>query len=89
MKSLDSRLQKLEQYASEEDKQSSLVRLTGLWLSQSQAGEKYLAGSLSPSSRLLILPNKHKTGKTDPDYIAYMAPAEKREKQQAKEETLL
>ena len=58
-----------------------LVRLTGLWLSESKAGEKYLSGSVSPPSRLLVLPNAHKQKASDPDYIAFLAPQEKREKQ--------
>jgi len=60
---------------------STLVRLTGLWKGQSKAGASYLAGSLSPSSKLLILPNTHKRQDSDPDYIAYLAPQEKKDKE--------
>jgi len=61
--------------------ESKLIRLTGLWKSESKAGAPYLAGSLSASSRLLILPNTHKKQASDPDYIAYLVPQEKREAQ--------
>ena len=59
---------------------SNLVRLTGLWESLSEQGGKYLVGSISPSSRLLIFPNKRKRKDSDPDFVAYIAPQEKREK---------
>ncbi len=80
---LDSRLHKLEQeHDPEEAQERGLVRLTGLWRSASKAGETYLAGSLSPSSRLLILPNSHKQKASDPDYIAFLtSPAEKKAEQ--------
>lgn len=60
---------------------STLVRLTGLWKGQSKTGSNYLAGALSPSSKLLILPNAHKKQASDPDYIAYLAPQEKEKKE--------
>lgn len=56
-----------------------LVRLTGLWKGQNKTGETFLSGSISASSRLLILPNKRKQKPSDPDYIAYIAPQEKGE----------
>lgn len=64
-----------------QDKDSTLIRLTGLWKNESKAGTHYLAGSLSASSRLLILPNTHKKQASDPDYIAYLTPQEKRDKE--------
>jgi hypothetical protein len=51
-----------------------LIRLTGLWKARSKAGEAYLAGQISPTSRLLILPNPDKQKDSDPDWIAYLAP---------------
>jgi hypothetical protein len=60
--------------------QDTLVRLTGLWKSESKTGTHYLAGSLSASSKLLILPNTHKKQASDPDYIAYLTPPDKKEK---------
>jgi hypothetical protein len=61
---------------------STLIRLTGLWRNESKAGDTFLAGSLSPSSKLLILPNGHKQKDSDPDYIAYLAPQEKKAEDQ-------
>lgn len=60
---------------------NNLIRLTGLWRTQTKAGETMLSGAVSASSRLLILPNSKKQKPSDPDYIAYMAPAEKKEDQ--------
>lgn len=89
MKSLDSRLSSAERQQDEleeetQPKESGLVRLTGLWLSKDKAGEKYLSGTVSPSSRLLVLANGHKQKASDPDYIAYLAPAERQQEQQTK-----
>lgn len=60
---------------------NNLIRLTGLWKTQTKAGETMLSGAVSASSRLLILPNSKKEKPSDPDYVAYMAPADKKEGQ--------
>jgi hypothetical protein len=62
-------------------KEGNLIRLTGLWKSQTKTGETMLTGGLSPSSKLIVLPNNRKQKDSDPDYIAFMASGEKREKQ--------
>jgi len=84
---LGGRLDKLEQiHDPAEAPERGLIRLTGLWKSTSRAGDTYLAGSLSPSSRLLILPNSQKKKDSDPDYIAFLtAPAEKKAEGQAEQ----
>ena len=80
MPSLEPRIRALEKQQEEEQgDEKGLVRLTGLWMGESKAGDKYLSGAVSPSSRLLILANRRKQKDSDPDYIAYLAPAEKRE----------
>ena len=69
---IDSRLKALERAkeAKMED-QGHMIRLTGLW----QRGD-ILSGGLSPSAKLVILPNRHKKSSSDPDAIAYLqAPA--------------
>lgn len=63
---------------------NNLIRITGLWKSQTKAGETMLSGAVSATSRLLILPNNKKERESDPDYIAFLTPAEKREGQEAK-----
>lgn len=65
-----------------EDKQNTLIRLTGLWKSETKSGDTMLSGSFSPSSKLVILPNTRKQKDSDPDYIAFMAPTEKKEEDQ-------
>jgi hypothetical protein len=62
------------------DNENNLIRLTGLWKTDTKAGDTMLAGSISPSSRLVILPNKKKQKDSDPDYVAFMAPYDKRDK---------
>lgn len=64
-----------------EGQESTLVKLTGLWKYESKKGTHYLAGSLSASSKILILPNIHKRQNSDPDYIAYLAPQQRKEQQ--------
>ena len=69
---IDSRLKALERAkeAKMED-QGQMIRLTGLW----QRGD-ILSGGLSPSAKLVILPNRHRKSSSDPDAIAYLqAPA--------------
>lgn len=61
------------------NKQNDMIRLTGIWKNKSKAGKTYLSGLMSPTSRLLIFPNEHKAKDSDPDYIAFLAPNEKRE----------
>ncbi len=62
------------------------VKLTGLWKQKTQAGQPYLAGKVSPTSRLLVFPNSHKETDKDPDYIAYLAQGQ--DGDQAKEKTI-
>jgi hypothetical protein len=64
--------------------EQNLIRMTGLWKTQTKAGATMLSGSLSPSSKLVILPNSKKQKASDPDYIAFLAPAEKKEEQTAR-----
>ena len=58
---------------------ADMVRITGLWKSKTQAGEGYLSGNLTPTSRLLVFPNSKKTGEKEPDFMVYLAPNIKRE----------
>jgi hypothetical protein len=63
---------------------SNLIRLTGLWKNITKAGDTMLSGNFSPSSKLIVLPNTRKQKDSDPDYIAFMAPSEKKEDQAQK-----
>ena len=73
-------------YPKEDKEMSDLIRLTGLWKTKTKAGDTMLSGSFSPSSKLVVLPNNRKQKDSDPDYIAFMAPVEKKEeKQEAKQ----
>lgn len=92
MRSVEGRIEALEKRRQERPagQDGQLIRLTGLWRQESQTGDSYLTGSLSPSSRLLILPNTHKRQEHDPDYVAYLAPpAEKKAEPAARQEGLL
>jgi hypothetical protein len=59
--------------------EGNMIRLTGLWKNKTKAGEGYLAGAISPTSRLLILPNTKKTSPKEPDYTAFIVPNVKKE----------
>lgn len=54
--------------------ESDKIKLTGLWKNKSKSGETYLTGRISPTSKLLILPNTFKKTDKDPDFMAYLTP---------------
>lgn len=56
---------------------SDLIKLTGLWKSESKSGVKMLSGSLNAITSLLIMPNDFKKDPKDPDYYLYLKPKEK------------
>jgi hypothetical protein len=53
---------------------SMLIRLSGLWEGVARNGARYLSGSLSESSRLLVFVNGKKEGPHDADWLAFVAP---------------
>jgi len=61
------------------------VRLTGLWRNESEKGSIYLVGSMSPSSKLLVLENRYKESQGDPDYVAFITKNEKKEEPEESE----
>ncbi len=66
---------------------SEKIRLTGLWAAPAQPGS--LSGKISPTTRLLILPNTNKKSSKEPDFIAYIAPTrEELEEMQTRQESL-
>ena len=48
------------------------VKITGLWKQKDKNGNTYLSGSLSPVSRVLVMPNTYKKEDRDPDYFFYL-----------------
>lgn len=58
------------------ERSSSMIKITGLWKRENKEGEFRLLGTLSPFSRLVILPNKYKEKPDDPDYVAFIAPVD-------------
>jgi len=62
-----------------------MVKLTGLWKNAGKDGKTYLSGTLNPGAKLLVMPNTFKRKETDPDYYAYVTPAEKREEPKAED----
>ena len=55
------------------------IQLTGLWRKQSNNGE-FMVGSISSRASLLIFPNGFKKKETDPDFIAYIAENEPKDR---------
>jgi hypothetical protein len=58
---------------------SDLVRITGLWEGRTKDGDEYFSGRLTPTSRLLIFRNNRKEGANPPDFVCYIAPAERKD----------
>ena len=62
------------------NKQSDMIRLGGLWENQSAAGTTYLSGTLGGGKLLAFRNTFKKDGSNDPDWILYIAPrAERRD----------
>ncbi len=56
------------------EKQSDLMKVTGLYSNVSKSGDKYLSGNLSYSTKLMVFKNKFKEKDSDPDMILYICP---------------
>jgi uncharacterized protein (DUF736 family) len=54
------------------------VKLTGLWKQTDKNGKTYLSGTLSPISKVLVMPNTFKKEDKDPDYYFYLGANEKK-----------
>jgi hypothetical protein len=65
--------------------ESNLVRMTGLWKSETDSGETCLSGAVGPTSRIVVLPNRN-SGGSAPDFIAYMAPNGERSDEQEQDD---
>jgi len=57
---------------------SNLLKLTGLWKSETKGGSVMLKGSIRPGLSLVVLRNDKATG-NQPEYSAFLAPSAKRE----------
>ena len=55
------------------------VKLTGLWKQKDKNGQTFLSGSLSPISKVLVMPNTFKKSDKEPDYFFYLGANEKKE----------
>jgi len=58
--------------------ESNLLKLTGLWKSQTRNGGVMLKGSIRPGLSLVILKNNKAEG-NQPAYTAFLAPSAKHE----------
>lgn len=56
---------------------SSLLRLTGLWLRRSAKGNEYLTGRIG-AAKVIILENRDRGGDSDPSHVMYLAEASPR-----------
>jgi hypothetical protein len=57
---------------------SQLLKLTGLWKSETKNGSVMLKGSIRPGLSLVVLRNDKATG-NQPEYSAFLAPSTKQE----------
>ena len=55
------------------------IKLTGLWKQKDKNGQTFLSGSLSPISKVLVMPNTFKKTEKDPDYFFYLGANEKKD----------
>jgi hypothetical protein len=53
---------------------SNLLKLTGLWKSETRNGSVMLKGSIRPGLSLVVLRNNKATG-NQPEYTAFLAPS--------------
>ena len=69
------------------ENQKGMIKLCGLWKSQTNEGKVYYSGGLSYSTNLLLFPNAYKESPDDkkPDLILYLARKEKKEKPEKRE----
>jgi hypothetical protein len=58
---------------------SDLIMIGGLWLNESQSGNKYMSGSLG-MAKLLVFKNNNKRTSDSPDYFMYVAPKEQEQR---------
>ena len=70
------------------ENQQGMIKLCGLWKSQTSEGKVYYSGGLSYSTNLLLFPNAYKESPDDkkPDLILYIGKREKKEKPESEEE---
>lgn len=67
-----------------EERESGMIKLTGLWKSQTKDGKTYYSGGLSYSTNLLLFPNQYKEpGDKNPDLILYISKKERKDKPKA------
>jgi len=57
---------------------SNLLKLTGLWKSETRNGSVMLKGSIRPGLSLVVLRNDKATG-NQPEFTAFLAPSAQRE----------
>lgn len=51
---------------------STMIQITGLWLNETQDGQKYFTGYMG-NARVLIFRNGYKKEDKHPDYILYVS----------------
>jgi hypothetical protein len=57
---------------------SNLLKLTGLWKTETKKGSVMLKGSIRPGLSLVVLHNPDATGNA-PEYTAFLAPSPKKD----------
>lgn len=60
---------------------SDLIKLGGLWANKDRDGKTYLTGKLSPTTKILIFPNKFRETENQPTHIMYLSAVESQAQQ--------
>lgn len=55
-----------------------MIKVTGLWKRKTKSGDTYPSGTLSGITQLMVIPNKFKRNKKDPDYIVHICESKKK-----------
>lgn len=60
---------------------TAIIKLCGLWVGTDKNNEKMLSGTLGYGTKILVLKNAYKKSEKHPDFILYLAEAQKEKPQ--------
>lgn len=66
---------------------SDLLKIGGLWSNKDKKGNEYFSGDFTFGTKILIYKNTYKEKESDPDYVAYLSPKQKKGEAKTRPET--